>query len=64
MENYDENRLLIEIAHLYYDKNLTQAQIARKYNISRSSISKMITKARLLGIVEVVIHDEGVHRCV
>ena len=61
MENYDENRLLIEIAHLYYDKNLTQAQIARKYNISRSSISKMITKARLLGIVEVVIHDEGVH---
>lgn len=38
MGNYDENRMLIDIAHLYYDKNLTQTQIAKKYNISRSSI--------------------------
>lgn len=61
MAGADETRTLVEIAHLYYDENLTQESIAKKYNMSRSLVSKMITKARKLGIVEIVIHDESIN---
>ncbi|MCQ2492337.1 MAG: hypothetical protein MJ087_04795 [Lachnospiraceae bacterium] len=53
----DEN-LMIEIAKLYYENNLTQAQIATKLSISRSLISKTQKKKKNMGIVEVIIHSE------
>lgn len=49
---------LVEIAHLYYEEGLTQQQISRRMNMSRSLVSKMLGKARSTGIVEVTIHSE------
>lgn len=58
MSKLIDDHMLIEIAHMYYDKNMTQQQIAKKMNISRSLISKSLTKARETGIVEIIIHSE------
>lgn len=51
---------LIEIAHMYYDEHMTQQQIAKKLNISRSLISKSLSHAREAGIVEVIVHSERI----
>lgn len=57
----DDTRLLIEIAHMYYEEGAKQIDVAKKYNISRSLVSKYLSKARDIGIVEIVIHDEQLH---
>lgn len=59
MAYYDDRRLLVEIAQMYYEERATQEKIAKKFNISRSLVSKYLTKARDIGIVEVIIHDEN-----
>ena len=52
---------LVAVARLYYESNLTQAQIAQRLNVSRPSVSKMLARARELGIVHIEIRagDEG-----
>lgn len=61
MSEAENTRLLVEIAHMYYDDQLTQQQIAKRLNMSRSLVSKLLTKAKELGIVEITIRDEGLH---
>jgi DNA-binding transcriptional regulator LsrR (DeoR family) len=46
---------LVEICRLYYNDRLTQAQIAKKLDISRPTVSKLITEAREKGIVKIEI---------
>lgn len=46
---------LIEIARAYYIDNHTQAEIARSLGISRSLVSRHLTAARKMGIVEIRI---------
>lgn len=46
---------LIEVARAYYLENQTQADIARSLGISRSQVSRYLTTARELGIVEIRI---------
>lgn len=53
---------LIEVARAYYLENQTQAEIARSIGISRSMVSRDLTMARDLGIVEIRIHDPRVTR--
>jgi len=48
---------LIEIARAYYHDNATQADIATMFNMSRSMVSRDLTLARELGIVEITIKD-------
>ncbi len=48
---------LIEIARAYYYDNATQADIATMFNMSRSMVSRDLTLARELGIVEITIKD-------
>ncbi|WP_221568395.1 sugar-binding transcriptional regulator [Alkalihalobacillus sp. TS-13] len=55
----EDRRLLVKIAHMYYEEGETQSQIASKIGVSRSLISKYLAKAREKGIVEIIIHDEG-----
>jgi deoxyribonucleoside regulator len=52
----DKHALLAKIASLYYDKNLTQAEIARQLNISRPQVSRLLAEAREQGVVEITIH--------
>jgi DNA-binding transcriptional regulator LsrR (DeoR family) len=46
---------------MYYEEGATQSQIADEVGVSRSLISKYLSKARELGIVEIVIHDDKIH---
>ena len=46
---------LVEISKLYYEKNLTQLEIAKKMKISRPVVSKLLAEARTLGIVNIEI---------
>lgn len=61
MLSWEERRQLVKIANLYYVDGWTQQQIAKKVGVSRPVISKMIQKAKDVGIVEVYIKDENVH---
>ena len=61
MNQEPDNNMLIKVAQMYYDENLTQQRIAQKLNMSRSLVSKMLIKARKRGIVEIVIHSEPTH---
>lgn len=46
---------LIDIAHLYYEENKTQNEIARLYDISRPLVSRLLKDARDCGIVRIEI---------
>ena len=61
MADAEEVRMLAEITRLYYEEEWTQQRIAKKFNMSRSLVSKLLSKARKLGIVEIIIHDEEFH---
>lgn len=56
-ENDDFIKLLVNISYSYYKEGLTQEEISDIYNISRSTVSKYLTRARDLGIVEVKINN-------
>ena len=38
--------LLVQVAHLYYHEQMTQQAIAKKLNMSRSLVSKLLAKAK------------------
>ncbi|WVD65943.1 sugar-binding transcriptional regulator [Orbus sturtevantii] len=52
----DELKLLINIAQLYYEHNLTQAQISAKLGIYRTTISRLLKKAQQQQIVKFTIN--------
>ena len=52
----ERTELLAQVASLYYEDNLTQAEIAHRINISRSMISRLLREAREAGVVEIIIH--------
>ncbi|HET7657911.1 MAG TPA: sugar-binding transcriptional regulator [Bacillales bacterium] len=56
--SWDERRMLVRVAKMYYTEGLTQSQIAKKINMSRPSVSKFIQKAFDEKIVEFYIKDE------
>jgi DNA-binding transcriptional regulator LsrR (DeoR family) len=56
-ERIDITTTLIEVAHLYYEENLSQQQIADRLHVSRSLIALYIKKARDMGIVRIEILD-------
>lgn len=45
----------IHIAELYYYDHLTQAEIAKRLGVSRSSVSMALTEVRKLGLVQIKI---------
>ena len=63
MKNYDSMTvqeqwdILATVANLYYNLDLTQSQIAERMYTSRSKVSRMLKKARELGIVEIYIRE-------
>lgn len=52
----DNNRLLVKVARLYYEEELTQAQIAARLRISRQKAQRLITQARIEGVVQIAIN--------
>ena len=55
LENDAEIRRLIHVASLYYEKEMTQSEIAKEMNVSRPLVSKMLSRARDMGIVTITI---------
>ena len=51
----DETSLLVEAAKLYYEDGLTQAQIGRQLQTSRSTVSRLLKEARDKGVVQITI---------
>lgn len=48
-----EGSLLTEIAIAYYEHELTQEDIAKKFNISRIKVGRLLKRARFEGVVEI-----------
>ena len=48
---------MIQAARLYYEKDMTQSQIAKEMGISRPLVSILLTDAKACGIVTFQIHD-------
>lgn len=55
-QDFEQHKLLIKIAQLYYEENKTQSEIAKIVKIHRSSISRMLKTIRELGIVSISIN--------
>ena len=53
----DEKTLMYEAATLYYDKKLTQQEIAAKMKLSRQTVSKLLNDALRENVVEIKIHN-------
>ncbi len=51
--------LLVEIAHAYYEQNLTQQAVATLFGISRSQISRYLQEARDRDIVQIRVIRPG-----
>lgn len=52
-----KTRLLVKIARLYYDEGRNQEEIGKELSLSRSKISRMLSRAQELGIVRITVHD-------
>lgn len=58
-----DHQLLIDAARMYYIEDLDQGQIARRMGMSRSTVSRILSDARELGLVEIrIAGDDHVAR--
>ena len=55
----DRTSFVLEAARLYYEHHLTQSQIASKLEVSRPTVSRLLTEARESGVVRIQIVDPG-----
>ena len=60
MDSLERTKFLSKVSKLYYLKGLTQQEIADKLNISRTKVSRYLTKARGGQIVEIKINYPAV----
>ncbi|MEZ5213739.1 MAG: sugar-binding domain-containing protein [Microbacterium sp.] len=50
-------REALHVAQLYYEQDRTMEQIAAELNVSRSSVSRLLSYAREIGLVEITVHS-------
>lgn len=48
---------MLNVAHMYYERDMTQNQIAKELGISRPLVSLLLTEARNCGLVTITIND-------
>lgn len=53
---YNREELLVQVATLYYENNLTQMQIGQKLHLSRPTVSQLLKEARDTGVVNITIN--------
>ena len=58
MDSTEEHKLLSKIARLYYLEDLNQQEIADRLDISRTKVSRSLTKAKKEKIVEIKINSQ------
>jgi deoxyribonucleoside regulator len=57
MSSAEELQLLLQVARLYYEDDLTQKEIAEELGMSRPTVSRLLAQARQEGIVQISIAD-------
>lgn len=57
MEQSQKRRDMIKASKLYYFGNMSQEEIARLMGISRPKVSRLLTEARQLNIVQITVND-------
>lgn len=57
--NLEKQKRLAYIARRYYLEDQKQSDIAQELGVSRPLISRMLSEARELGIVEITVHEPG-----
>mgnify|MGYP001623001948 CR=1 FL=1 len=57
MDHYQRQKLLVQVAKLYYEQNCSQEEISKLLKLSRPYISKLLNAARQEGIVQIQIVD-------
>lgn len=55
IDSVDQDQFMVRVAHLYYEEMLTQEAIARRLNLTRWKIGRLLRSAREQGIVEINI---------
>ncbi|GMG95430.1 sugar-binding transcriptional regulator [Tepidimicrobium xylanilyticum] len=58
MKSWDDERLLVKVAQMYYYNNMSQSEISKRLGIYRTTISRMLKKARESGIVTIHINSK------
>lgn len=53
----DDARMMLRVCELYYQDNLGQKEIAEVMQISRPTVSRLLTNARERGIVRIILTD-------
>src|SRR2546422_941150 len=51
----DHNRLLVKIARLYYEQDMTQGEIGKRLRLSRQKVQRLLHQARDQGVVRIGI---------
>jgi DNA-binding transcriptional regulator LsrR (DeoR family) len=54
-----DRAMIVKVARMYYEQEMSQDQIARAMLTSRSNVSRMLTVAKKIGIVEIRVADEA-----
>ena len=52
---FDEQRLLVKIARMYYEQDMTQARIAQVLDLSRQKVQRLLSQARDEGVVHILV---------
>lgn len=52
---YDRESLLVKVAMMFYEEEITQTQISKELNISRPTIATLLKEAKDSGIVQITI---------
>ncbi len=55
MARLDEIRLMTKVAHLYYQQNMTQPEIAAQLDLSQATVSRLLTRAKKEEIVRITV---------
>jgi DNA-binding transcriptional regulator LsrR (DeoR family) len=58
MDKREEKRLLVKIAQMYYEEDMTQNAISKELGIYRTSVSRLLKKAREDGVVKITINGD------
>ena len=62
MARIDELRLMTQVARMYYEQELRQPEIMKRLNLSQSTISRLLSRARESGIVRITVNvPSGTH---
>ncbi len=53
----DEDHLILKVLRLYYEHDLTQAEVAERMGFSRPKVSKLVTEGKERGLVKIEIAE-------